>query len=47
MDTQAQNPPANETVDITDLLKSIKEDVKQGTYDVEKFQNSEDVKKIS
>jgi hypothetical protein len=49
MDTQdkTQNPPANEPVDITELLKSIKDEVKQGSYDAEKFQNSEDVKKIS
>lgn len=49
MQTQNQptaDAPTNETVDINEILKSINDEQKPGDYDVEKFQNNEDVKKI-
>jgi len=49
--TQNQTPnegkSAVENVDLHEILKSLNEDKVKGDYDVEKFQNLEDIKKIS
>jgi len=36
-----------ETTDLHEVLKSLNEEKVKGDYDVEKFQNLEDIKKIS
>ena len=44
---QEVEPKAAEIVDLNELIKAVAEDKREAKYDVEKFQNNEDVKKIS